>query len=70
METLTVTLRHPKAMQLLIDLEAMDLINIGQSNKKIKPINNSSEMEKKLLRRLKNVREGKGIEVNIDTYLQ
>ena len=57
-------------MQLLIDLEAMDLINIGQSNKKIKPINNSSAMEKKLLRRLKNVREGKGIEVNIDTYLQ
>ena len=57
-------------MQLLIDLEAVDLVNIGQSNKKNKSVNNSSEMEKKLLRRLKNVREGKGIEVNIDTYLQ
>lgn len=68
MESVNIILKHPKALQLLIDLEAIGLINIDKSSKKIDK--HVIEMETKLMKRLKNVRQGNGIEVDIDAHLK
>lgn len=61
-QVLTVTVKNPKALKLLKNLEELELIDIDKEKKE-------EALKSKLLRRLERVRNGQAVEINIEEYL-